>query len=84
MSKRSNLEKRARAVLARNAAKRAVLNETIDKRVARASVANGAAVLAPVPVTVSLLCPRCSRVLVALTVNGRDVGKPFCRSCDEL
>jgi hypothetical protein len=82
VSKRSNLEKRARAQLARNAATRAALNETKDKRAARASVANGAAALAPAAVSVGLLCPKCRRcVMVAATVNGREVGAPFCPAC---
>lgn len=50
-------------------------------RAARASVANGAAALAPGSVTVGLRCPRCGRMLVAATVNGREVGAPFCPAC---
>jgi hypothetical protein len=75
---RSKLVDRVKAQQSRNRAARARIAELK----AAASVANGAAALAPVPVAVGLMCPQCRRcVMVSATVNGREVGAPFCPSC---
>lgn len=69
---------RVKAQQARNQATR----ERIASLKAAASVANGAAALAPVSVSVGLLCAQCRHcVMLAATVNGREVGAPFCPSC---